>query len=175
MKTIHIRKLAPADAPTYFALRLNSLLDSPGASWASYDEEKQLPLEAIEDRLASGVAQGSCGAFAGVELVGIASLKHENAAKIQHRANIWGVYVAPAARKLGVATRLINAIVEHALRADVLTQLTLVVNSGNVVAAALYAKLGFTVTGIDRRATRINGEYHDELRMVRFLDEGRLP
>ena len=175
MSTLEIRPLLPADASSYFALRLEGLRDAPGASWASYEEEEALPLDAIETRLAPGVAQCSFGAFMDGKLVGIASLKHEAIAKIAHRANIWGVYVTPSARMMGVATQLVEAMIVHALRVEVLAQLTLVVNSGNVLAAALYAKLGFVVTGIDRRSTRIDGTYHDELRMVRFLDQVLVP
>lgn len=44
------------------------------------------------------------------------------------------------------------------------------VRTTNDVARALYRRLGFTVTGIDRRAIFADGAYHDEERMTLELD-----
>lgn len=167
---MQIRLLTPADADAYFSLRLASLREAPTAAWASVQEEEAMTPAQVAARLAAGAVEGCFGAFWHGELVGIASLKHETLRKIRHRANIWGVYIAPQARRMGVARALVEAIVAHVRQAGGIVQLTLVLGSANLAAALLYASLGFVVTGLDRRSTFIDGQYHDELRMVRFLD-----
>lgn len=164
-----IRELTPLDGEQYRSLRLLSLSEAPTASWASHDEEESLPASVIEARMAASPWQVNFGAFENDRLVAMASLKREAAKKIRHRANIWGVYVAPVARRKGLARELMHAMISHASHIDGLEQLTLVVNSANTVAAQLYASLGFRMTGIDKRSTLIDNAYHDELRMLLIL------
>jgi RimJ/RimL family protein N-acetyltransferase len=49
-------------------------------------------------------------------------------------------------------------------------QLTLSVRSVSELASALYTKLGFEFTGVDRRSICCGGTYYDENRMVLMLD-----
>jgi hypothetical protein len=49
---MHIRRLTPADAAIFQALRLVALQDEPLGFSSSYDEEKDFPASTIEGRLA---------------------------------------------------------------------------------------------------------------------------
>lgn len=164
-----VRQLTPAHAGAYLALRLSSLREAPAAAWSSYEEERALAPAEIAERLEPGPVQAAFGWFDGDELLGLALLRHDARAKIRHRATVWGVYVAPAARGRGVAGELMRALVAHARAAPGLRQLTLVVDSANGGAVRLYAALGFTVTGIDSASTCIDGVLRDELRMQLVL------
>ncbi|MDC8757471.1 GNAT family N-acetyltransferase [Janthinobacterium fluminis] len=165
-----IRKLTPADAEAYRELRLAGILNAPAAFWAGYDEESTLPLEAMQARLEETPYQSIFGLFSGEKLLGMAALKRESIAKISHRATIWGVYVDPSARGTGAARRLVDALIAHARTLPELVQLTLSVRSTNETAIALYAKVGFEATGVDRRSMYVDNAYHDENRMVLMLD-----
>jgi RimJ/RimL family protein N-acetyltransferase len=167
---IIVRLLTPADLDAYRSLRLSGILESPGVAWATHAEEAALPLEHMRQRLIATPYLMVFGAFIADRLVALGGLKREPMVQIRHRANIWGLYVEPAARGAGVAGQLLEAMREHARQIPELLQLTLVVDSGNHAAQSLYAKLGFIQTGIDRRSVCSGGAFHDEHRMVLFLD-----
>ena len=165
-----IRKLTPADAEAYRAFRLAGLLEAPLAFWASPEEELLHSIEVMGERLLETPFQTMFGVLDGTQLVGVAALKREPVAKISHRALIWGVYLAPQARGIGAARRLMEALIAHARTVPQLVQLCLCVRSDNESAKALYAKLGFEPTGVDRRSIYFENIYYDENRMVLMLD-----
>ena len=165
-----IRKLTPADAEAYRALRLSGILDTPTAFWTSHEEEVLHSLDAMRERLVETPFQTVFGVLDGGELVGMAGLKRERVAKISHRGLIWGVYLAPQARGSGAARRLMDALIAHAKTLPQLVQLCLAVRSCNDSARALYAKVGFEATGVERRSIYFENKYYDEDRMVLMLD-----
>ncbi|MEC5163596.1 MULTISPECIES: GNAT family N-acetyltransferase [unclassified Janthinobacterium] len=167
-----IRKLtaAAADAEASRALRLAGTLESPAAFWSSHEEELRNSLDAMAQRIVETPFQCVFGLFAGAELVGMAGLKREQIDNVSHRAGVWGVYVAPQARGTGAARRLMQALIAYARTLPGVVQLTLSVRAVSAVANALYAKLGFEHTGVERRSIYCDGVYYDENRMVLMLD-----
>jgi ribosomal protein S18 acetylase RimI-like enzyme len=87
--------------------------------------------------------------------------------KRRHKGLLWGMYVRPAARNLGLGRRLVEAVLKHASGHVELLQLTVV--SENLSAHRLYTSLGFAEYGREARALKQNGRYYDEILMVRFL------
>jgi ribosomal protein S18 acetylase RimI-like enzyme len=167
---MHIRALSPLDVDAYRSLRLAATLESPTAVWANHAEESALTPEQIGQRLLASPWQTVFGGFIDGRLVAVAGLKREAVAKIAHRANVWGIYVAPEQRGGGRARMLVTALIEHARAVPELVQLTLCVRSTNLAAKGLYQTLGFIVTGVDRRSMWVDGAYHDEDRMLLLLD-----
>lgn len=165
-----IRALTPADLASYRQLRLESILDSPSSFVPTHEEESVLPEEQMAVRLKASPFQVTFGAFQDEVLVGVVGLVRDARSKICHRATVVGVYVTPQARAGGVAHRLFEAVIAHARNIPELVQLDLKVNTINPGARALYAKLGFVSCGIDHRAMRIDGKFHDEERMALYLD-----
>ena len=109
------------------------------------------------------------GAFEDGRLIGIAGLHREEQAKLSHKAVLWGVYVAPEARKRGAARKLLARAIEEAASMPGLTQINLSVNSANAAALALYEGLGFSPFGLERGYLQVDGVLHDEIHMVRAL------
>jgi RimJ/RimL family protein N-acetyltransferase len=164
------RILNPGDIDSVRALRLAGIGESPAISWASHAEESAQSHEQMCQRLLATDHQVIFGGFIDERLVAMAGFKRETMLQLQHRGNIWGVYVAPEIRNGGAARQLLEALLGHAREIVELLQVTLVVGSNNDIAKALYSKLGFVKTGVDRRAVCIDGNYCDEDRMVMFLD-----
>ena len=65
-------------------------------------------------------------------------------------------------------TLSLERIVEHA-KSEV-EQLQLTVVASNERALQFYKNMDFETYGIERRALKIGGTYHDEAMLVRFLD-----
>lgn len=166
-----IRILQAVDAARFKALRLRALQECPTAFAASYDEEAAATLNAVGERLTPRPDSVVCGAFRDDELVGIAGVKRETPSKLAHKAYIWGVYVAPEARRHGVGAQLLTAALRHAQSEFHVRQVNLGVNARNVAATALYKRLGFVEFGLERDYLMHAGVFHDERHMVWFAPE----
>ncbi|MFY7973066.1 MAG: GNAT family N-acetyltransferase [Rubrivivax sp.] len=168
-----IRSLDAHDAAAYQALRLQGLRECPEAFASSSEEEEPLPLDTVAERLRPRAEAIVLGGFAarpdGEALVGIVGLGRETMRKLAHKGWIWGVYVAPEARRDGLAGRLLQHALGHAATAWGLRQVNLGVNTRNAAAQALYRKLGFESYGLERGFLLLNGELHDEHQMVKVL------
>jgi ribosomal protein S18 acetylase RimI-like enzyme len=166
---ITIRPLAEDDAAAFKALRLKATLDAPTALWPTYDEEAVRTLEDTRNRIRATDHQIVFGAFAGDELAGIAGLRREVLAQVAHKAVLWGVFVDPAHRRAGLASRLLEVAIAHARAAQVL-QIQLCVNAENPRAQALYRNAGFETFGVEHRAVRVGGRFYAEEHMMLRLD-----
>lgn len=150
---MHVRRLTPADALLYRALRLRALREHPDAFTSSYDEDTQQPVEAAAARLR---AHAFWGAYQAAELYGFVGLECETRAKNRHKATVVGMYVAPEVNGQGVGRALLAALLAHA-RAEGLQSLVLTVTEGNAHAQRLYQGAGFASFGIEPDAIRIAG------------------
>lgn len=166
---MQLRLLGPADAQAFQQLRLDALRDAPSAFSSSYEEERDTPLAAVAEQLTAQPERFVIGAFENGRLIGIAGLHREEQAKLSHKAVLWGVYVAPDARKRGTGRKLLARGIEEAASMPGLTQINLSVNSANAAALALYEGLGFSSFGLERGYLRVDGVLHDEIHMARPL------
>lgn len=160
-----IRRLVPSDAAVFQALRLQSLEDTPSAFGSSYVEEVSTPLSAIEGRLSVLPDRAVFGAFEEDRLVGIAGLGRENLRNLSHKAFIWGMYVAPTHRRIGLATALLAEAVSFARGVPDVRQVNLCVNASASAAVHLYQMFGFVTFGHEPEAMLISGALYDELHM----------
>jgi ribosomal protein S18 acetylase RimI-like enzyme len=164
-----LRGLSGDDAPAYRSLRLQALTAHPESFLSSVEEERLLPLSEWQERLRSSAAKLSLGAFEGEDLVAMATLLRGSRAKLQHKADIVAVYVAPPARRQGLGRQLLLGLMERACRWDGVRQLKLSVSADNEPGVRLYASLGFVVYGREPQAMLVNGHFYDEVLMQRDL------
>jgi ribosomal protein S18 acetylase RimI-like enzyme len=168
---MQIRRLSSPDANAFQALRLQALRECPSAFSSSYEEEVELPITIIAVRLAAELGRDMFGAFSETELVGTIGFGREGARKLAHKGFIRGMYVSPAFRNQGIGRQLVSHVLQHAASLSGLRQVTLTVTASNVAAIGLYEKMGFTSFGLEPAALLVESELHDEIYMVRFVEQ----
>jgi ribosomal protein S18 acetylase RimI-like enzyme len=164
MTKIEVRRLPPADAALFREIRLEGLERDPDAFSSTIEFENTQPLSFFEQRLEAAAV---FGAFRGPELLGVAGFRIQPGPKHGHKGQLWGMYVRPGARQAGIGRKLVEAVIEHARGHVELLQLSVI--SDNQPARRLYASLGFEEYGIERRAAKYHGRYHDDVLMAKML------
>jgi len=167
---MQIRDFVTEDAHVYQAFRLAALRECPSAFASSYEEEHQTLLSVVAERLSARQDRCVLGAWLDSSLIGMVGLQREEMRKLAHKAFIWGMYVAPGARRRGVGRQLIDHALSRAASMNGVRQVNLGVNAANVEAIALYKAAGFMPFGIERGFMLVGGELHDELHMVRNIE-----
>jgi ribosomal protein S18 acetylase RimI-like enzyme len=89
------------------------------------------------------------GAVSGAELVGVASLRRNPLPGCANQAHISGVFVAPARRRMGVGTRLMQEVIRYARTRGDIASLHLSVDAANTAALRLYRSLDFVAAGYE--------------------------
>jgi ribosomal protein S18 acetylase RimI-like enzyme len=161
---ITVRRLSPADAALFRAVRLEGLARDPDAFASTIEEEGEKPPSFFAERIAAAAA---FAAFRGAELLGVAGFYIQPGPKHAHKGTLWGMFVRPQARGAGVGAMLVEAVIEHARTRVELIELTVI--SENGTARRLYERFGFEQYGLERRAAKYRGRYHDDVLMAKML------
>jgi RimJ/RimL family protein N-acetyltransferase len=165
--TITIRTLTPDDAQAFCDLRLRALTEFPAAFGMSVKEI--VPAEEIRARLAEEDLW-IFGAFDGDQLVGVTGLHRSGLLKMRHKAEIWGMFVAPEQQGKRIGHTLLQAAIAHARQIPGIEQLLLTVADYNEPAKKLYTALGFEAWGVEPRAVKYEGVYYDDVQMCLMLE-----
>lgn len=161
-----IRKLTREDIPEYKSIRLLGLEEAPYAFGSSVEEEQ----EQDEDFFYQGISNiFMMGAYYESKLVSTAGLFLEKGMKRRHKGGIWGVYTKEEYRGQGIGKKIIQSVLDNV--PDTVEQVFLDVWDENVPALRLYEGFGFEKTGIEKHAIKWQGQYYDEIKMVKFLKE----
>jgi ribosomal protein S18 acetylase RimI-like enzyme len=168
---MHVRALGPMDAATFQSLRLLGLQECPSAFASSFEEESPTRIDVVAERLVTRTDRAVLGAFEEQALVGVVAVQREELLKLAHKAFIWGLYVAPTARRAGIARRLVVEALSFAASSLAVVQVNLGVNAKNVAAIALYKGVGFKQFGLERGFMLLDGTPQDEMHMVCFLQQ----
>ena len=134
-----VRRVRPEEWEQLRSLRLRALADTPSAFGRSLAEEEGRPRDEWE-------AMARAPVFVAVRdggWMGMAGCFVEAPGDL---AVIWGMWVAPEARREGIGARLLTAALEWAV-ADGAKAVRLWVSEGNAAAAELYRRAGFAPTG----------------------------
>ncbi len=168
---ITIRMAVPDDAESVRSLRLEAVTLHPEAFAADVEMTAAEGAEVWAERIAGYAVTHSSAisiALADDKLVGITGIGRGHWPKTNHFGTIWGVYVKSDWRGLHIGEQLINRCKEWA-EGNGVTVINLGVNISNVPAIHLYSRCGFTVYGIEPRTLYHQGNYYDELLMVKLI------
>ena len=94
-----------------YAMRIEATADSPPRSFLHPKTKRRRLWPDFTQTLAVNLVFGD---FDDTRLVDIAGLRLEVGLKVSHTAVLWGVYVTPSHRGLGVARNLIENVVSAA-------------------------------------------------------------
>lgn len=166
---MNIRILGYKDAEQYKKVRLHGLLNYPTLFSSSYEHENNYTVPEIEQRLRPHTDKFTFGAFQGEKLLGIVTFIRETSDKLNHKGRLVGMYVLPEAREKGIARALIEELVRLLNENSGLEQLQLTVETTNERAIKLYESLGFKQYAVEQRALKVDGNYYDQVWMVKEL------
>lgn len=161
-----IRQLLDTDWEVWKNIRLEALNNSPESFASSYEEELQWTNADFQ----SGLSQGYVlGAFVDELLVSCAGFYILNSLKTKHRGVLWGMYTRTEYREKGIATAVVQTLIQHAKTC--VTQLHLSCVTSNFAASAFYQKQGFRIYGTEPKSLKINDTFYDEYLMVLDFNE----
>ncbi len=159
-----IRRLTVNDAEAFYAMRLRCMDEAYDFFRSSVADIEADGLDDCYQRLSSDYVR-IVGAFENDTLVGIGGITKEARDKLNHKALLWGMFVASDAIGKGIGTAIVEALIAEAQGFARSLHLTLVVNNDR--ARALYERCGFTVYGCEPQSVRQGDVYVDELLMWR--------
>ncbi len=175
VSTTIVRRLSKDDAEAFHRLRLAGLAQSPEAFASSFAEDAALTPEAVRERFPVERDRFVLGAFDPRErLIGAVGFTRERHLKLEHWGKIWGMYVAPEARRRGVGRALVLRVVEECTAIPGLEQIVLEVATVAAAARRLYESCGFAGFGVQQDAMRDERGSYDVEHMVLLLSGGRL-
>jgi ribosomal protein S18 acetylase RimI-like enzyme len=154
-----VRRLGPADAAQYRALRIAGLRAFPHAFRPAVEEAQAQPLSWAEKRLSERGAYWF-GAFDGIELIGAICLRTQEGVKIRHSASLRALVVDPERQRRGIGGALVAHLIDFARSLGFIRQITLTVIEGNEAAIGLYERFGFRQFGLEPDAFLHDGQYY---------------
>lgn len=163
---VSFRALGPGDTEAYRNLRLQAVSECPLEFGRTLSDLLHLPDEYFSNQLTRTENSAVIGAFHKESLIAVACIARTRMPYLSHKAQIWGVYVAPSYRRVGVGTRLMQKVLQFVESVLGLHQVTLCVNPENKAAISVYQSVGFLLVGVEPRALLIDGVYCDEGLMV---------
>jgi len=149
---------------------LEGLRDDPTAFASSYDEEREMGVGTIAQRLEPTENSAVFGALDREALVGMVGIQRESRFKLRHKALLWGMYVTPTCRRRGVGRKLLNSVLDYAAGGMLgLRQVNLCVNVKNAWAIEMYRRAGFKQFGLEQAFLIVDGDPQDLIHMVRLI------
>lgn len=99
------------------------------------------------------------------QVAGMTGLFRYPKLKLRHKTYIWGVFVYPEYRGLGIARQLMEEAIRRARKMEGVEKVNLGLSHSSASALKLYQKLGFREYGRERKAMKWAGEWIDEILM----------
>jgi len=170
MIPMNLRFLTPADAEAFWHLRMEMLRNDPASFADSTEEHETTTVDAVRQRLAESDPASNfvVGSFADGRLTGSAGFFRRLNNKERHKGHVWGVYVSPSQRGMGVGKALMLEIIHRVRQIAGIEQITLVA-SAQLPAQKLYESVGFKGYGIEPHSLKIGKDYVDDILMVLML------
>ena len=164
--TVQIRRLQPAEWAEVRAVRLGALAESPGAFFATLEQEQAYDESKWRQRLTETAHFGAWEDGRAPRLIGLVATFPEEDAASWHLVAMW---VSPDRRGRGIADRLVAAVCDLAQERGA-ARVALWVADANPRAQAFYRRLGFALSG-ERALMRAADPGSGEARMTLDLAE----
>ena len=140
MSKIMIRQLNANDVDDFRTIRLSALKNSPEMFGSSYAVEATKPLNVFAEVISKYTI---FAAYSQQKIIGVLILDLENDSKNKPQAQLYGFFVEPAFRGQGIATQLLQAVIQYGQQYVIHIMLSVLAN--NIAAINLYQKLGFKI------------------------------
>ncbi|MGU3576917.1 N-acetyltransferase family protein [Brucellaceae bacterium C25G] len=157
---VTIRILRPDDLQTYKAVRLHGLKHAALNFGSSYAEECTYGDDVFAHRIRHEGGNAVYGAFEGDKLLGTAGVFVHERFSQKHRGTLWGVYVMPEARGLGLGSALVDHVIQYAEKHVVVLDAKVV--ASNDYARRIYYDLGFEKYGLEKKSFSLEGQFQDQ-------------
>ena len=170
---MRIRELIKSDAAEFRGLRLRALEEYPTIFSASYEVEREWPVERFADRLADIPGSEDAftlGCFVGGGLVGSISFFRYEGRKLMHIGRIVAAHVAAEHQGRGYGRAMVEDVLRRARQMSGLSAIHLTATTTNDRAISMYESFGFEICGTTPRAMFVDGQYIEEHLMVLMLD-----
>lgn len=165
---ISFRKLLPADALSYRAIRLESLKNFPRSFCSAYAEQVHLPQLFLEGHiLTQSPDKWVMGAFDEHTLIGICGFRQMGIQRLRHHGEIIQMYVKPTHSGQKIGFNLVRAASEEAFLNPEIHHITLEVATDVSSANKVYEQAGFKEYGRHPNYFR-DGEVFTDLRLMRL-------
>jgi ribosomal protein S18 acetylase RimI-like enzyme len=163
---MEVRPLSEADLDPFIELRLYGLKESPDSFLISYEQEAETGPAYFKELLGEENPNNLIfGFYMDDKLLGILGMYREHLPKLNHRMNIWGLYVHPDVRRNGVGKAMMKKAIDHAKKQESVLNIRLSVDSKNKKAIELYQKFGFIEWGVEPKATQGITDLLDDVHM----------
>lgn len=157
MSKIMIRQLNANDVDDFRTIRLSALKNSPEMFGSSYAVEATKPLNVFAEVISKYTI---FAAYSQQKIIGVLILDLENDSKNKPQAQLYGFFVELAFRGKGIATQLLQAVIQYGQQHVIHIMLSVLAN--NIAAINLYQKLGFKIDF----SSEMNDE--NEVKMIFF-------
>jgi ribosomal protein S18 acetylase RimI-like enzyme len=157
-----VRRLEERDISPFRGLRFRALRESAEAYVGHIREEQELSPGEFGAKTFSWDEtpwRFVYGAFLDGRLTAACGFRRLLPLNLQHKGELWSVYVAPEGRGQGLGKAVVAATIEEARRLAGLERIN--VYASGPEAVGFYKQLGFMVFGVEPRAKKVNGVYVD--------------
>ncbi len=169
---VSIHLLTADDALAYQDLRLHSLRNDTHAFLSTYQNELKLHIDSFANHLDWAYHPpyyGYFGLFKQEKLIGYVQVAKTHLEKQDHIASLHNLYLLPHHRGQGLATLLFEYVFDLLKKGEKVERVFISCRAKNKPAMALYKKLGFKRYAVKARSIKWDGEYDDEVEMVKIL------
>lgn len=162
-----IREVTRETLEPWWQLRLQALRDAPDAFGSDYETSRQHGPSYAERGYFDGGINRIFGAYSADGQVVAQAGAYKEDGKRRHIAHVISVFSHPDHRGQRLATRLVQAVIDHLDSRPEITSIRISVNASNTIAIRTYENLGFETWGEEPDAIRTaDGSCHNELHMV---------
>ena len=165
-----IEVVGPEEWETFRAIRLKALQADPTAFGVSYEQQANQSEEEWRSKL-SDPHRRMYAAKINEQMAAIAGVHFMTAKHVEHVATLVAVFTDPEFRNQGIATSLMEKILEDLRNDPKIVKVRLSVSETQSAAKKLYEKMGFVQVGLAKKEMKIDGTYYDHAQMELIFED----